>query len=120
MKQAIQITLDTGPQVVDAEVFGQWAVHESIHDLRIGSKRPQYVITHVPTGLRCPCVELWSVSKRQAISAARHLGEAVTATLGESAAILADAKNETLSDESKAFAKRVTDAVREWTRKEAA
>jgi hypothetical protein len=120
MRQAIQITLDTGPQTVDADVFGQWAAHESIHDLRIGSKRPQYVITHVPTGLRCPCVELWSISKRQAVSVARHLGETVTATLVECAEILADARNETVGDASKAFAVRVVHAVREWTRKEAA
>lgn len=120
MKTAIQITLDTGIETVDAEVFGQWAAHPAINDLRIGAKRPQYVITHVPTGLRCPCVELWSVSKRQAISAARHLGETVTATADECAEILDDAKNERVSDASKAFAARVVQAVRDWTRTEAA
>ncbi len=107
-------------QVVDADVFGQWAAHESIIDLRIGSKRPQYVITHVPTGLRCPCVELWSFNKKQAISAARHLGETVTATLGECAEILNDARNDRASDTAKAFAKRVVSAVRDWASKVAA
>ena len=74
--QIIVVPLDNGAHAqVEAEVFGAWAVHESL-DLFVhgrGKPRPALAITHVATGLRARSAALVGISKRDARLVARRL-----------------------------------------------
>lgn len=75
VRQAIKLAFPGGQNVeVDADVFGEWAVHES-QDTAIG--RSDWTITHVPSGLAATCAETYRINKRDALRIARHLARAV-------------------------------------------
>lgn len=71
MKQTINLAFPGGTYIaIEAEVFGEWAVHESFG-------RCDWVITHVPSGLAATCAETSDISEQDAIRVARHLARTV-------------------------------------------
>lgn len=80
MKGTCFLKMDNGiSRQVDADVFGEWAVHISpgrwTHGR--GKPRPSLGITHVPSGLRASCSETVGMSKQQAFRIARHLARTI-------------------------------------------
>lgn len=76
MKRHVFLKMDNGVALeVEADVFGEWAVHVSpdrwVHGL--GKTRRAITITHVPSGLRAGCAETVGIPKREAFKIARHL-----------------------------------------------
>lgn len=64
---------------VDADVFGEWAVHVNpgrwVHGY--GKPRPSIGITHVPSGRRASCIETNCITKTNALKIARHLARTI-------------------------------------------
>jgi hypothetical protein len=57
-RRKINVSTEAGPKEVNAEVMGVWAVHPRIsYHVRRHGKAPDYVITHVPTGLAAAFIE---------------------------------------------------------------
>lgn len=75
MKTVIKLAWSNGQDVeIDAEVFGEWAVHQGPRTVH-GRGKPRFAwqITHVPTGLGAICMETTGISKADALRVARHL-----------------------------------------------
>lgn len=98
---------DVKPRSIEAQVFGQWAVHGPVtpYDCAVA-------ITHVPTGSRLPMLDMMGISEHDALAIARRLGESVVMTPEESSACIEDMKNGTRSPLTVALADRVRSAVR--------
>jgi hypothetical protein len=74
------LKMDNGvSEHVDAEIFGEWAVHVQpgrwVHGR--GKPRPAIGITHVPSGLKASCLETNCITKTQALRVAKHLAKAI-------------------------------------------
>ena len=65
----ITIATTKGPQRVEADVFGAWAVHEHLYGL------DQWTLTHVPTGRAVPEKYTYGLSRERLIEVAQKLGD---------------------------------------------
>lgn len=111
----IEIAIDGGSRLVDAEVFGAWAVHISpgLYTHGRGRPKPARVITHVPTGMRAAHPMLVGVSKRVARKVAVRLNTAFP-VLPDDVGPVGRGEGE-LCEASKKFMKRLSDAIFEFT-----
>lgn len=117
-KKTISIVTSNGRRDVEADVFGQWAVHVGqwavhvgdtwLHSTR-GTPRLQWAVTNTETGLRLNLSETTGISKRNAIKLARHLGRHVECPRAMALRLIRFAQNETPLRELPAD-------VLEWTR----
>ena len=80
MKGTCFLKMDNGiAYQVDADIFGEWAVHISPdrYTHGHGPPKPARSITHIPSGLRASCSETVGMSKRHAFRIARHLARTI-------------------------------------------
>ena len=80
MRSTCFLKMDDGvSHQVDADIFGEWAVHvvPGYWTHGRGKPRPAIGITHVPSGLRASRQETNCITKTQAFRVAKHLARVI-------------------------------------------